>query len=115
LADLAPGPRIHPARCSRSEGEEKKKEGERERLSALLWLLLLFLCCFVVVVVVVDVCHAPCFADTIRMWDSLFAQEDKQEYLLCICVSMVLNVKPALCSNEVSKPWGVVFVFLVFV
>lgn len=40
--------------------------------------------------------------DVIRLWDSLFSKRDRQEYLICICCSLVCIVRSAIISSGVS-------------
>eukprot|EP00038_Savillea_parva_P025949 m.50299 g.50299 ORF g.50299 m.50299 type:complete len:539 (-) comp7228_c0_seq1:230-1846(-) len=37
--------------------------------------------------------------DVIRLWDSLFSKRDRQEYLICICCSLVCIVRSAIISS----------------
>lgn len=40
--------------------------------------------------------------DVIRLWDSLFAKRDRQEYLIYICCSLVCIVRSAIIESGVS-------------
>jgi hypothetical protein len=48
--------------------------------------------------------------DVIRLWDSLFSKRDRQEYLICICCSLVCIVRTAIlaagvrCRSPLTAP-----------
>lgn len=45
-------------------------------------------------------CQEFSLPDLIRLWDSLFAQRDRVEYLLLLCCSMLVNVKERLIDGD---------------
>lgn len=38
--------------------------------------------------------------DVIRLWDSLFSKQNRQDYLICICCSLVCSVRTEIVEGE---------------
>jgi len=41
--------------------------------------------------------------DVLRLWDSLFSDEDRFEYLLYVCLAMIINIKPILMESDFAE------------
>lgn len=41
--------------------------------------------------------------DTLRIWDTIFAQKNKLEYLLYICASMVYHIQDYILSHDFGE------------
>jgi hypothetical protein len=50
--------------------------------------------------------------DTIRLWDSLLADESRDEFVTYICCAMVLEQKPALMQGDFGENLSLVIVFV---
>lgn len=46
--------------------------------------------------------------DTIRLWDSLFADEHRNEFLNYLCCAMVLEQRDAIMVNDFAENMGLV-------